>query len=211
MPQAPPTPWTALAPRGSSILVRDNDDGGDDDDVEEHEDDLVMLKDGVASLLEVDGQLDGKDDEQGADCPDQDWLQVRHAGTTGHDASQPFRKKKFLFKFWKMIIQCNGVSYLCFRVSGVLERLSSACQKFWKWTKIFCCNICCFANARFVAFYAFFCSKFLLFLHIFVVCIYFRLLCSNISYLWTKFANTHLTKGILRSPKVWQLLTPWYD
>ena len=94
MPQAPPTPWTALAPRGSSILVQDNDDGDDDDDVEEEKDD-GYAKDDVASLLEVDGQLDGKDDEQGADCPDQDWLQVRHAGTTGHNASQPFRKNNY--------------------------------------------------------------------------------------------------------------------
>ena len=51
-------------------------DGGDDDDdgdvdVEEHEDDGYAYDD-FASLLEVDGQLDGKDDEQGADCPDQD-------------------------------------------------------------------------------------------------------------------------------------------
>ena len=45
MPQAPPTPWTALAPRGSSILVQDNYDRDDDDDVEEEEDDVEEEED----------------------------------------------------------------------------------------------------------------------------------------------------------------------
>ena len=55
----------------------------------------------------------------------------------------------------------NGDSYLYFRVSDVLEQLSSACQNFFKWTKIFCCNKSYFvANARFVTIYRYFVANF---------------------------------------------------